>query len=73
MLTRRVALKLGGVVGALCMFLYGTGHGKPGWHERLPVRHARLAVGAATTLASFLFETYAARARETGRPSAEVS
>ncbi|GIK15598.1 MAG: hypothetical protein BroJett003_05620 [Planctomycetota bacterium] len=43
--------------------LYGTGHGKHGHQKRLPVRHARLAVGAATTLASFLFETHAARAK----------
>lgn len=41
--------------------LYGTGHGKHAKHKRLPVRHARLAVGAATTLASFLFETHSER------------
>lgn len=41
--------------------LYGTGHGKHANHKRLPVRHARLAVGAATTLASFLFETHSER------------
>lgn len=44
--------------------LYGTGHGKHAKHKQLPVRHARLAVGAATTLASFLFETHAARCVE---------
>ncbi len=53
--------------------LYGTGHGKHAKHKRLPVRHARLAVGAATTLASFLFETYAARSREAQPSSEEVS
>lgn len=42
--------------------LYGTGHGKHGKHKRLPVRHARLAVGAATTLTAFLFETHSQRA-----------
>ena len=41
--------------------LYGTGHGKHAKHKRLPVRHARLAVGAATTLAAFLFETHEER------------
>lgn len=41
--------------------LYGTGHGKHASHKRLPIRHARLAVGAATTLAAFLFETHAER------------
>lgn len=42
--------------------LYGTGHGKHATHKRLPVRHARLAVGAATTLATFLFDTHSERA-----------
>jgi hypothetical protein len=38
--------------------LYGTGHGKGGSTKGLTARHARLAVGAATTLAMFLFETH---------------
>lgn len=42
--------------------LYGTGHGKRGSSKGLTTRHARLAVGAATTLAVFLFDTYNARA-----------
>ena len=42
--------------------LYGTGHGKHAGHKRLPIRHARLAVGAATTLTAFLFETHSERA-----------
>jgi hypothetical protein len=37
---------------------YGTGHGKPAHTEGLQSRHARLAVGAAATLAVFLFETH---------------
>jgi hypothetical protein len=37
--------------------LYGTGHGKHGKALGLSPRHAKLAVGAAVTLASFLFET----------------
>lgn len=41
--------------------LYGTGHGKHAGHKRLPARHARLAVGAATTLVQFLFDTHEAR------------
>jgi hypothetical protein len=41
--------------------LYGTGHGKHAKHKPLPVRHARLTVGAACALATFLFETHAAR------------
>jgi len=38
--------------------LYGTGHGKHGKALGLSRRHAKLAVGAATTLATFLFETH---------------
>ena len=38
--------------------LYGTGHGKNGTATGLSPRHAKLAVGAAATLAMFLFETH---------------
>ena len=38
--------------------LYGTGHGKNGSAKGLTTRHARLAAGAATTLAVFLFDTH---------------
>ena len=38
--------------------LYGTGHGKHGKTEALKPRHAKLAVGAASTLVNFLFETH---------------
>ena len=38
--------------------LYGTGHGKDGSSKGLNARHAKLAVGAASTLAVFLFETH---------------
>jgi hypothetical protein len=38
--------------------LYGTGHGKLGATQPIRPRHARLAVGAAATLATFLFETH---------------
>ena len=41
--------------------LYGTGHGKDGNFKGLSVRHARLATGAAATLATFLFETHEER------------
>ncbi len=40
--------------------LYGTGHGQHGSASGLTARHARLAVGAAATLAVFLFETHEA-------------
>lgn len=38
--------------------LYGTGHGKTAKTQSLKPRHARLAVGAAATLVTFLFETH---------------
>lgn len=38
--------------------LYGTGHGRAGRRAGVRPRHARLAVGAATTLATFLLETH---------------
>jgi hypothetical protein len=38
--------------------LYGTGHGKHAHTEALTPRHAKLAVGAAATLATFLFDTH---------------
>lgn len=38
--------------------LYGTGHGKTAKTQALKPRHAKLAVGAAATLVTFLFETH---------------
>lgn len=43
--------------------LYGTGHGKHGRTKGLQPRHARLAAGAAATLATFLFETHIEKSR----------
>lgn len=40
---------------------YGTGHGKESKTKGLGSRHAKLAVGAAATLAAFLIETHEAR------------
>jgi len=40
---------------------YGTGHGKSAGSKGLQPRHAKLAVGAATTLAVFLVETHQVR------------
>jgi len=56
--------KLLGNLGTVCQSLaelrnlYGTGHGKEGRTQGLLPRHAKLAVGAAATLAVFLFETH---------------
>jgi AbiJ N-terminal domain 3/Abortive infection C-terminus len=38
--------------------LHGSGHGKDAAVNMLPVRHARLAVGAATAFGVFIFETH---------------
>jgi hypothetical protein len=43
--------------------LYGTGHGKNGRHRGVPPRVARLAVGSAAALATFLLETHEERGR----------
>ena len=43
---------------------YGTGHGKKAGTKGLSSRHAKLAVGAASTLAVFLVETHQARNSE---------
>ena len=41
--------------------LYGTGHGRAGRDQSVRPRHARLAVNASATLATFLLETYLER------------
>jgi hypothetical protein len=60
---RRLLSNLGNVAQGLGELrnLYGTGHGKSGAARGLAPRHARLAVGAAATLATFLLETHADR------------
>lgn len=54
---------LGSVSGRLAELrnLYGTGHGKEPSARVLDGRHARLAVGAAATVAAFLVETHHAQ------------
>lgn len=44
---------------------YGTGHGKSAKSKGLTPRHAKLAAGAATTLAIFMFETHEVRTSST--------
>lgn len=57
---KRLLQNLGAIGNGLAELrgLYGTGHGKHGKAERLDPRHAKLAVGAASTLATFLFDTH---------------
>ena len=60
---RRLLSSLGAVAQGIAELrnLYGTGHGKSGKAKGLVARHARLAVGAASTLATFLLETHQER------------
>jgi len=60
---KRMLSNLGTVVQSLAEIrnLYGSGHGKHAKVKGLQPRHAKLAVGAASTLAIFLFETYKER------------
>lgn len=64
---RKTLGSLGGVVAGIAELrnAYGTGHGRPLGSSGLHPRHARLAVGAASTLAVFLFETYEQRSTST--------
>lgn len=57
---KRILSNLGSIGNGLAELrgLYGTGHGQHGKAAGLSPRHAKLAVGAAATLAIFLFETH---------------
>ncbi len=57
---KRLLSNLGSVCQCMAELrnLYGTGHGKDGKAEAIKPRHARLAVGTATGLATFLFATH---------------
>ena len=59
-INKRLLSNLGTIGNGLAELrgLYGTGHGKHGDAKGLNTRHAKLAVGAAATLAMFLFETH---------------
>lgn len=61
---RRLLSNLGTVAQGMAELrnLYGTGHGRAAGTSGVQPRHARLAVGAAATLAAFLFETHLAQA-----------
>lgn len=57
---KRLLSNLGTVGNGLAELrgLYGSGHGKHAKSSGLKPRHAKLAVGAASSLATFLFETH---------------
>lgn len=67
---RRLLSNLGTVVDSLAALrnAYGTGHGRSASTGGLQPRHARLTVGSAATLATFLFETHEARRPESESP-----
>lgn len=48
--------------------LYGTGHGRDGRSRGVSARHARLAVGAATALVTFAFQTHLENPRPPAPP-----
>lgn len=60
---RRVLSNLASITQGLAEIrnLYGTGHGKSGKARGLSPRHARLAVGSASSLVTFLLDTHKAR------------
>jgi hypothetical protein len=57
---RRVLSNLSTIVQGVAELrgLYGTGHGKDGKARGLQPRHARLVVGSASSLVTFVFETH---------------
>ena len=59
-LIKRTLHSLASVVGSIAELrtLYGTGHGKSGKAKGLQPRHARLVVGATSSLATFLWDTF---------------
>ncbi len=63
---KRMLQNLGAIAGSLAELrnLVGSGHGPDGKVKGPLPRHARLAVGAATTLVMFMFETQQAAHRE---------
>ena len=60
---RRVLSNLGQVTQGLAELrnLYGTGHGRSARARGVQPRHAKLAIGSAATLATFLLETHLER------------
>lgn len=63
---RRILGSLGTVTQGLAELRnsHGTGHGQEARSRGLKARHARLAVGAAVAVATFLFETYQERSHQ---------
>uniref|UniRef100_E6Q7N4 Abortive infection protein-like C-terminal domain-containing protein n=1 Tax=mine drainage metagenome TaxID=410659 RepID=E6Q7N4_9ZZZZ len=64
-LVKKTLHNLAAIVGNVAELrnLYGTGHGKSGKAKGLDPRHARLVAGAASTLATFLWDTFERRGK----------
>ena len=64
-LIKKTLHSLAAIVGNVAELrsLYGTGHGKSGKTKGLEPRHARLVAGAASALATFLWDTFERRER----------
>ena len=64
-LVKKTLHSLAAIVGNMAELrnLYGTGHGKSGKAKGLDPRHARLVAGAASTLATFLWDTFERRGK----------
>lgn len=65
-IAKQILGSLQGIASGVAEFRnkYGTGHGKSASFKELPVRHAKLAVGAAVTLVEYYWETYEWRKEE---------
>lgn len=59
-LTKQVLGGLQGVISGVAEYRnkFGTGHGKEASFQELPIRHAKLIVGATITLVEYYWETY---------------
>lgn len=59
-LTKQVLGGLRGIASGVAEFRnkFGTGHGKEASFQELPIRHAKLIVGATITLVEYYWETY---------------
>ena len=57
---KRILSSLGNIAGGIAELRnpYGTGHGKPDDYKGLTVRHAKLAVGSATTPVEYLWDAH---------------
>lgn len=65
-LVKQILGSLQGIASGVAEFRnkFGSGHGKSASFQELPVRHAKLAVGASVTLVEYFWETYEWRKKQ---------